>query len=90
MGKKLLLNMPEKDFRRIESLVTAGEFATRTDAVRFAIKNLLYNEERMKRFEDATRKLQGQTKKMGLTKKDIIKEIEESKERTRKLLEKRI
>jgi len=76
-GRKLLLNIPSKDFGKIENLVKTGEFTTRSDLIRFALKQFLYSKERMKEFNRITAKLQKQTKKMGLTKEDVLKEIEE-------------
>jgi len=76
-GRKLLLNIPSKDFGKIENLVKTGEFTTRSDLIRFALKQFLYSKERMKEFNRITTKLQKQTKKMGLTKEDVLKEIEE-------------
>lgn len=84
MTQKMLLNLPEKDLERIETLVKKGEFATKTELIRFAIKQLLYSEERMKKFEKLTKGLQNQ----GLKKEHIEREIEEAKERTRKLIKK--
>jgi len=81
---KLLLNVPSKDFDRMETLIKAGEFTTKSDLIRFAIKQLLYSEERMKEFDRLSTKLQEQTKRMGLTKKDVLREVEEAKEETRR------
>jgi Arc/MetJ-type ribon-helix-helix transcriptional regulator len=38
MGSKLLLNLPHKDCERIETLVEAGEYASNSEFIRFAIK----------------------------------------------------
>lgn len=81
---KLLLNVPSKDFDRMETLIKIGEFTTKSDLIRFAIKQLLYSEERMREFDRFSAKLQKQTKRMGLTKKDVLREVEEVKEETRK------
>ncbi len=89
MGKKILLNLPENDLKKIDALITSGEFTTRTDFIRFSIKQMLYKEERMKQFEELARKLQNQTKKMGMRKKGVIREIREAKNRTRQLISKK-
>lgn len=80
----MLLNLPERDLEKIETLVKGGEFATKTELIRFAIKQFLYNEERMKKFEKLAKELQ----KQGLKKERIEEEIEEAKEQTRKLIKK--
>ena len=89
MGEKMLVNLPEKDMQRIETLVTRGEFETKTEVVRFAVKQLLYTEERMKAFEDVSRRLQRQTAARGIGRKGVAEEIEEAKAGTRKLLSRR-
>ena len=58
----MLLNLPDKDSQRIEMLVEAGEYATKSEFIRFAIKQMLYGEERLGRLEATTSKLQKQTK----------------------------
>jgi len=82
MGSKLLLNMPEKDLERIETLVKAGEYATKSEFIRFAVKQLLYSEQRIGKLEAASSKLQKQTK----SRKQVQKEIEEAKADTRRTL----
>jgi len=82
MGSKLLLNIPDKDLERIETLVNAGEYATKSEFIRFAVKQLLYGEQRMGKLEVASFKLQKQTK----GRKQVEKEIEWAKARTRKTL----
>ncbi len=82
MGSKLLLNMPDKDLERIETLVNAGEYATKSEFIRFAVKQLLYSEQRIGKLEAATSKLQKQTR----SKKQVEKEIEWTKAGTRKTL----
>ena len=84
MGQKILLNLPEKDLKKIDTLVKAGEYATKTELIRFAVKQLLYSQERIKTLEEIAAKLQQQTK----TKKQVEKEIEEAKEETRKIISK--
>jgi len=84
MGSKILLNIPEKDMERIETLVKAGEYATKSEFMRFAVKQLLYGEERIGRLEAATSKVQKQTK----DRKQIEVEIEEAKADTRRTLSK--
>jgi len=86
MGQKMLLNLPEKDLEKIETLVKMGEYSTKTEFIRFAIKQLLYSQDRMRNFEESTRKLQAQTKKMGLNRKYIGKEIEKAKKKTRRMI----
>jgi len=82
MGSKLLLNVPEKDLERIEALVNAGEYATKSEFIRFAVKQLLYSEQRIGKLESATSRLQNQTK----SRKQVEKEIEWAKAGTRKTL----
>jgi len=86
MGQKILLNLPEKDLEKVETLVKIGEFTSKTEVIRFAVKQLLYSEERMKKFEELTKELQKQTKERGMTRKEIEREVEEAKEQTRKLI----
>lgn len=86
MGQKMLLNLPEKDLEKIETLIKAGEFTTKTEFIRFAVKQLLYSQDRMRNFEEVTRKLQKQTKRMGFARKDIGREIEKAKEKTRRMI----
>jgi len=88
MGQKMLLNLPEKDLKKIESLVKVGEYATKTELIRFAVKQLLYSQERIKTLEETTAKLQRQTKTRKMTRKDIEKEIEEAKKETRRTISK--
>lgn len=88
MGQKLLLKLPEKDLKKIETLVKAGEYATKTELIRFAVKQLLYSQERIKTLEEMTAKLQKQTKARKMTRKDIKKEIEEAKDETRRIVSK--
>ncbi|MEM5802975.1 MAG: ribbon-helix-helix domain-containing protein, partial [Candidatus Aenigmatarchaeota archaeon] len=75
MGRKILLNLPEKDLKKIETLVKAGEYATKTEFIRFAVKQLLYSQERIRTLEEMTAKLQKQTKARKMTRKEIEKEI---------------
>ena len=80
MGSKLLLNLPDKDSQRIEMLVEAGEYASKSEFIRFAIKQALYSEERMGELRSITSKLQKQTK----SRKQVEEEIEWAKAGTRK------
>ena len=80
MGSKLLLNLPEKDSEKIEILVEAGEYASKSEFIRFAIKQALYSEERIGELKAITSKLQKQPK----TKKQVKDEIEWAKAGTRK------
>jgi Arc/MetJ-type ribon-helix-helix transcriptional regulator len=82
MGNKLLLNMPDKDMERIETLVRAGEYATKSEFIRFAVKQLLYSEARIGKLAAAASKLQKQTK----SRKQVEKEIEWAKAGTRRTL----
>ncbi|MBI2183590.1 MAG: ribbon-helix-helix protein, CopG family [Thaumarchaeota archaeon] len=84
MGTKMLLNLPEKDLKRIETLVKAGEYTTKSEFIRFAVKQLLYSQERVKTLEEMTSRLQRQTK----SRKDVEREIEDAKEGTRRLISK--
>jgi len=82
MGSKLLLNMPEKDLERIETLVKAGEYATKSEFIRFAVKQLLYSDERMGRFREVASNLQRRTR----SRKQIRREVEEAKAETRRAI----
>jgi Arc/MetJ-type ribon-helix-helix transcriptional regulator len=82
MGSKLLLNIPDKDMERIEILVNAGEYATKSEFIRFAVKQLLYSEQRVGKLEAATSKLQKQTK----SRRQVEREIEWAKAGTRKAI----
>ena len=84
MGNKLLLNLPEKDSEKIEMLVEAGEYASKSEFIRFAIKQALYSEEKIGELKAITSKLQKQTK----NRKQIDEEVEEAKAETRRLLSK--
>lgn len=81
---KLLLNLPRNDMRTIERLVRIGRFSTKSEAIRFAIKKALEDEERMRRFDEAARVVENRVKELGLTRKDIARMIEEVKDETRK------
>ena len=80
MASKLLLNLPGKDSERIEMLVEAGEYASKSEFIRFAIKQALYSEERIGELKAITSKLQKQTK----SRKQVREEIEWAKAGTRK------
>ena len=80
----MLVNLPEKDLERMENLIKTGEFTTKNEFVRFAVKQMLYGEERMAKLEEVASKLQSQTK----SRKQVNEEIEEAKEETRNLVSK--
>jgi Arc/MetJ-type ribon-helix-helix transcriptional regulator len=80
MGSKLLLNLPDKDSERIEMLVEAGEYASKSEFIRFAIKQALYSDERMGELRSITSRLQKQTK----SRKQVKEEVEWAKAGTRK------
>lgn len=80
MVSKLLLNLPDKDSERIEMLVEAGEYASKSEFIRFAIKQALYSEERIGELKAITSKLQKQTR----SRKQVREEIEWAKAGTRK------
>jgi Arc/MetJ-type ribon-helix-helix transcriptional regulator len=80
MGSKLLLNLPDKDSQRIEMLVEAGEYASKSEFIRFAIKQALYSDERMGELRSITSRLQKQTK----SRKQVKEEVEWAKAGTRK------
>jgi Arc/MetJ-type ribon-helix-helix transcriptional regulator len=69
-----------KDSASIEMLVEAGEYASKSELIRFAIKQALYSEERMDELKSITSKLQKQTK----SRKQVKEEIEWAKAGTRK------
>ena len=79
MASKLLLNLPDKDSERIVMLVQAGEYASKSEFIRFAIKQTLYSEERMGELKAISSKLQKQTK----GRKQIKEETEWAKVGTR-------
>ena len=79
-SSKLLVNMPEKDLERIETLVKAGEYATKSEFIRFAVKQLLYSGDRMRKQEAASSKHQKGTR----NRKQVKVEIERVKAETRK------
>ncbi|MBS3056105.1 MAG: hypothetical protein J4473_01580 [Candidatus Aenigmarchaeota archaeon] len=88
MGQKLLLNLPDKDLEKIELLVNSGEYTTKTELIRFAVKQFLYSQERMKTLEELTEKLQKQVRTNNIRKGDIKKEVNEVKKETKKMIEK--
>jgi Arc/MetJ-type ribon-helix-helix transcriptional regulator len=73
-----------KDLARIENLIKAGEYTTKNEFIRFAVKQLLYGEERMTKLEAVASELQRQTK----GREQVKEEIEEAKAETRKILSK--
>lgn len=79
MVSKLLLNLPEKDSERIEMLVEAGEYASKSEFIRFAIKQALYSDERIGELKAITSRLQKQTRST----KQVKDEIEWAKVGTR-------
>ena len=84
LASKLLLNIPDKDSERIEVLVQAGEYASKSEFIRFAIKQALYSDDRMEEFKAISSKLQKQTK----SRKQVKEETEWAKAGTRKTVEK--
>jgi Arc/MetJ-type ribon-helix-helix transcriptional regulator len=86
MASKLLLNIPDKDSERIEILVNAGEYASKSEFIRFAIKQALYSEQRMGELKSISSKLQKQTK----SRKQVREEIEWAKAGTRKAVAKMV
>jgi Arc/MetJ-type ribon-helix-helix transcriptional regulator len=84
MTSKLLLNIPDKDSERIEILVQAGEYASKSEFIRFAIKQALYSDDRMDELKAISSKLQKQTK----SRKQLKKEIEWARAGTRKTVAK--
>jgi Arc/MetJ-type ribon-helix-helix transcriptional regulator len=86
MASKLLLNIPDKDSERIEILVNAGEYASKSEFIRFAIKQALYSERRMGELKSISSKLQKQTK----SRKQVREEIEWAKAGTRKAVAKMV
>src|SRR3989338_4826265 len=88
MGQKLLLNLPDKDLEKIELLVNSGEYTTKTELIRFAVKQFLYSQERMKTLEELTEKLQKQVRTNNIKIGDIKKEVNEVKKETKKMIEK--
>ena len=87
MSQKLLLNLPENDLKKIEALIKSGEYMTKAELIRSAIKQFLYNPERMKTFKEMTKKLQEQTRARGMTRKDIERDLRWVEEQSRKDME---
>jgi len=87
MGQKLLLNLPENDLKKIDTLIKSGDYTTKSELIRFAIKQFLYSEERMKTFKEMTKKLQEQTRARGMTRKDIERDLRWVEEQSRKDME---
>ena len=84
MGSKMLLSLPERDRERIEELVRAGEYSSKSELIRFAIKEFLYSEERMGKLRAATSKLQAR----GRSRRRIERDIREAKAETARSLSK--
>lgn len=76
----MLLNLPDKDSERIEMLVEAGEYASKSEFIRSAIKQALYSDERIGELKAITSRLQKQTR----SRKQVKDEIEWAKAGTRK------
>ena len=78
----MLLSLPERDRERIEALVRAGEYSSKSELIRFAIKEFLYGEERMGKLRTATSKLQAR----GRGRKQIERDVREAKAETARSL----
>lgn len=82
MGKMLVF-LPKKDIDVIEQLIQEGRYITKSDFFRIAVKQLLYGEERMRRFENLTKELQREMKREGVSKKTMGKSLKEIEQETR-------
>lgn len=101
--EKILLNIPSADAREMDRLVSSGEYSTKSEVVRTALRLLLYGkeappekrtreeEERWRNFEALCEAVQAKVKEKGYTRKDIdrfVKEVkEETREEVRRMLE---
>ena len=95
-NEKILLSIPANDAKAIAALVASGRYATKTEVVRTALKNLLYRsyeppkwddaemERRTKNFLNFAKEVQAKIKEKGYTRKDLDRFLEEAKEETRK------
>lgn len=86
--EKTLVLLPRKDVDMIEQLIHEGRYITKSDFFRAAIKQLLYGEERMKRFEELTKELQETIRKKGISKKTLGESLEKTEQETREKLRK--
>lgn len=86
--EKTLVLLPKKDVDMIEQLIREGRYITKSDFFRVAIKQLLYGEERMKRFEELTKELQETVRKRGISKKTLDKSLQKTEEETREKMKK--
>jgi Arc/MetJ-type ribon-helix-helix transcriptional regulator len=84
MGSKLLLNIPDRDSERIRMLVEAGEYASKSEFIRFAIKQTLYSDERIGGLKAVSSRLQKQTK----NRRQVEEEVEWAKAGTRRTVSK--
>ncbi len=86
--EKTLVLLPKKDVDMIEQLIHEGRYITKSDFFRAAIKQLLYGEERMKRFEELTKELQETIKRKGISKKSLDESLEKTEQETREKMKK--
>ncbi|MBI2543051.1 MAG: hypothetical protein HYW24_02615 [Candidatus Aenigmarchaeota archaeon] len=81
--EKTLVLLPKKDVDMIKQLIHEGRYITKSDFFRAAIKQLLYGEERMKRFEELTKELQETVRRKGISKKSLNESLEKTEQETR-------
>ncbi len=67
--------LPANDVRSIDAIVASGEYATRTEVVRVALKRLLYSEERLQRMEAAFTLVEKRLRKLGLKPEQMLSEF---------------
>jgi Arc/MetJ-type ribon-helix-helix transcriptional regulator len=89
-NEKMLLSIPPRDVRAIDELVSSGRFATKSEVVRTALKEFLYEKpldegrRDIRKFEEFRKEVQAKIKEKGYIRKDLDRFLEEAKEETRK------
>jgi len=89
-NEKLLLSIPGKDARALKELISSGEYSTKSEALRAALKAFLYERSageerrRLKRLDRFFEEVDAKVKEKGYTRKDLDRMLEEAKEETRK------
>lgn len=86
--EKTLVLLPKKDVDMIKQLIHEGRYITKSDFFRVAIKQLLYGEERMRRFEELTKELQETIRRKGISRKSLDESLQKTEEETRQKMRK--
>lgn len=75
------ISLPENLAREVEKQMKEGNFASRSEFFRTAVKNYLALQETVEQesWEEFARPFREWAKKKGLTEKDILKAVEESR-----------